>query len=55
MSSQDITARAAPRPQPDSRGIISFPNYQVVVAQGGDRLGFGQGLGGIAETGVEDP
>lgn len=36
LSTADAAARAAPRPQPDSRGIISFPSYQVVIAQGGD-------------------
>lgn len=29
----------ASRPRPDSRGIISYPNYQVAVAQRGDTLG----------------
>ncbi|MGB7244679.1 MAG: peptidoglycan DD-metalloendopeptidase family protein [Sulfitobacter sp.] len=28
----------APRPEPDSRGVISYPNYQVVVANRGDTL-----------------
>lgn len=27
------------RPKPDSRGIISYPNYQVAVARRGDTLG----------------
>ncbi|WP_207102971.1 LysM peptidoglycan-binding domain-containing protein, partial [Paracoccus shandongensis] len=36
LSTADAAARAAPRPQPDSRGIISFPSYQVVIAQSGD-------------------
>ena len=36
LNTADAASRAAPRPQPDSRGIISFPNYQVVVAQNGD-------------------
>ena len=31
-------AATAPRPQPDNRGIISYPNYQVAVAQRGDTL-----------------
>lgn len=26
------------RPQPDERGVISFPNYQVVIARPGDRM-----------------
>lgn len=29
----------APRPQPDARGIISYPGYQVAVAERGDTLG----------------
>ncbi|MBR9763685.1 MAG: M23 family metallopeptidase [Rhodobacteraceae bacterium] len=29
---------AAPRPQPDNRGIISYPNYQVAVARRDDRV-----------------
>ncbi len=28
----------APRPAPDDRGIISYPNYQVVVARRGDTV-----------------
>ncbi|MDH3265280.1 MAG: LysM peptidoglycan-binding domain-containing protein [Paracoccaceae bacterium] len=28
----------APRPQPDARGVISYPNYQVVVARRGDTV-----------------
>ncbi|MEL6690470.1 MAG: peptidoglycan DD-metalloendopeptidase family protein [Pseudomonadota bacterium] len=37
------TSRAAqgatsPRPEPDSRGVISYPGYQVVVAQRGDTV-----------------
>jgi len=27
------------RPQPDAQGVISYPNYQVAVAQRGDTLG----------------
>ena len=33
-----IGARAAPRPEPDTRGIISYPNYQVAVARQGDTV-----------------
>lgn len=28
----------APRPSPDSRGVISYPNYQVAVANQGDTI-----------------
>lgn len=31
-------AATAPRPDPDNRGVISYPNYQVAVAQRGDTL-----------------
>ncbi|WP_339718177.1 peptidoglycan DD-metalloendopeptidase family protein [uncultured Maritimibacter sp.] len=31
-------ARTAARPQPDARGIISYPTYQVAVARDGDTL-----------------
>lgn len=31
-------AATAPRPAPDDRGVISYPNYQVAVAQRGDTL-----------------
>lgn len=48
LSTADAAARATPRPQPDSRGIITFSNYQVVVARAGEtpatiatRLGLG--------------
>lgn len=27
-----------PRPQPDSRGVITYPNYQVIVAKQGDTM-----------------
>lgn len=38
-TAQAATAPLADRPQPDSRGVISYPNYQVVVAQRDDTLG----------------
>ncbi|MCK0150917.1 peptidoglycan DD-metalloendopeptidase family protein [Marivita sp. S6314] len=31
-------AATASRPEPDNRGVISYPNYQVAVAQRGDTL-----------------
>lgn len=31
-------ARTAPRPSPDERGVISYPNYQVAVARRGDTV-----------------
>ncbi|MWD28126.1 peptidoglycan DD-metalloendopeptidase family protein [Aquicoccus sp. SCR17] len=37
---------SGPRPQPDARGIISYPNYQVAVARRGDTLaGLAQRIG----------
>lgn len=31
-------ATTSPRPQPDDRGVISYPNYQVAVADQGDTI-----------------
>ncbi len=31
-------AALAPRPEPDDRGVISYPNYQVAVARRGDTI-----------------
>jgi len=31
-------ARTAPRPTPDANGVISYPNYQVVIARGGETV-----------------
>ncbi|MBA49886.1 MAG: peptidase M23 [Paracoccus sp.] len=48
LSTAEAAATAAPRPQPDSRGLISFPDYQIAIASSGDtpatiaaRLGLG--------------
>lgn len=32
-------AQTAARPAPDSRGVITYPNYQVVVARNGETVG----------------
>jgi murein DD-endopeptidase MepM/ murein hydrolase activator NlpD len=37
-TSDAARAATAPRPEPDNRGVISYPNYQVAVAQRGDTL-----------------
>ena len=41
-SSGDTTEAAqravAPRPLPDNRGVISYPNYQVAIARRGDTV-----------------
>lgn len=34
----EVRAPTAPRPQPDARGVISYPNYQVAVANSGDTV-----------------
>lgn len=36
LNTSDAAARAAPRPQPDSKGLITFPDYQVAIARKGD-------------------
>ena len=36
--SNPTAIQTAPRPEPDSRGVISYPNYQVAVARRGDSL-----------------
>ncbi|WP_233495530.1 M23 family metallopeptidase [Rhodosalinus halophilus] len=39
MTTTEAAMRAvADRPEPDARGVISYPNYQVAVARRGDRL-----------------
>lgn len=48
LNTAEAASNAPARPQPDSRGLISFPNYQVAIARSGDtpatvaaRLGLG--------------
>ncbi len=36
FSTTEAALNAAPRPEPDARGIISYPNYDVAVARQGD-------------------
>ncbi|MGB5559052.1 MAG: LysM peptidoglycan-binding domain-containing M23 family metallopeptidase [Paracoccaceae bacterium] len=38
-TSEAALAATAARPRPDDRGVISYPSYQVAVAQRGDRIG----------------
>lgn len=33
-----VRAETAPRPEPDARGVISYPSYQVVAARAGDTV-----------------
>jgi murein DD-endopeptidase MepM/ murein hydrolase activator NlpD len=37
-TSDSVRVLAAPRPEPDGRGIISYPGYQVAVARRGDTV-----------------
>ena len=37
-TSSAANSAVANRPDPDERGVITFPNYQVVVAKNGDRI-----------------
>ncbi|WP_411957949.1 peptidoglycan DD-metalloendopeptidase family protein [Paracoccus homiensis] len=48
LDTAQAAAQAQPRPAPDNRGIISYPDYQVVIARAGEtpasianRLGLG--------------
>jgi len=38
LNKNDPALRTAPRPKPDSRGVISYPNYQMVAARQGDTV-----------------
>lgn len=38
-TSESVQQVSAPRPQPDTRGVISYPNYQVALARRGDTVG----------------
>lgn len=38
ISNATATAQTAPRPEPDANGLITYPNYQVVVARRGDTV-----------------
>jgi murein DD-endopeptidase MepM/ murein hydrolase activator NlpD len=37
-TSQSVQQLSAPRPQPDNRGVISYPNYQVAIARRGETV-----------------
>ena len=34
----DSSTVTTPRPKPDSRGVITYPNYQIIVARRGDTI-----------------
>lgn len=38
LNTASAAAAAQPRPQPDARGIISYPGYQVAIARQGDSV-----------------
>ncbi|GGE46258.1 peptidoglycan DD-metalloendopeptidase family protein [Actibacterium pelagium] len=38
IDTTNAVRNAAPRPEPDARGVISYPTYQVVVARPGDTV-----------------
>lgn len=38
MNTTQAAAAAQPRPQPDARGVITYPGYQVVIARQGDSV-----------------
>ncbi|WP_312530551.1 LysM peptidoglycan-binding domain-containing M23 family metallopeptidase [Paracoccus sp. (in: a-proteobacteria)] len=38
LSTTEAAAAAQPRPQPDQRGVISYPGYQVAIARQGDTV-----------------
>ncbi len=44
------TNTSAPRPKPDSRGLISYPHYQVIVARRGDTMNDVAGRIGLTGT-----
>lgn len=46
-TSEAIKAAAAPRPEPDNRGVISYPSYQVAVSMRGDTVADVAGRVGI--------
>lgn len=37
-TTEAVLKRTAPRPEPDNRGVLSYPNYQVAVARRGDTV-----------------
>jgi len=38
LDTAGAAARAQPRPEPDQRGVISYPGYQVAIARQGDTV-----------------
>ena len=50
----ETRAPTAARPEPDGRGVISYPNYQVAVAQPGDTVSAMAGRLGLAPDALAD-
>ena len=48
LSTAAAARQAAARPAPDARGVISYPGYQVVIAQRGDTVASVAGRLGVA-------
>lgn len=38
LQGSGTSVKTAPRPKPDARGVITYPNYQVVLAKRGDTV-----------------
>lgn len=63
ISNSARVSETAPRPEPDVNGLITYPNYQVVVARRGDTVGSvaarigmdGQELARFNGRSVDDP
>lgn len=50
----ETRAPTAPRPTPDARGVISYPNYQVAVAQRDDTVSAMAGRLGLSPDALAD-
>lgn len=50
----ETRAPTAPRPEPDARGVISYPNYQVAVAQPEDTIRAMAGRLGLGAEALAD-
>jgi murein DD-endopeptidase MepM/ murein hydrolase activator NlpD len=50
----ETRAPTAPRPEPDARGVISYPNYQVAVARPDDTVAAMAGRLGIGAEALAD-
>ncbi|SES16138.1 Murein DD-endopeptidase MepM and murein hydrolase activator NlpD, contain LysM domain [Tranquillimonas rosea] len=53
-TSQAVSGTVSNRPEPDSRGVISYPNYQVAVARRGDTVADVAGRVGLPAQEIAD-